>query len=240
MDTSIVNPANINPVSQKKSGSGFLFTFITVLLLGFLILLLLFLIQYVRTSCPDSPGKKTFVDYILSLDPTTTPCKPAPPVKEFKERVKKKEEEVFHIGDQIYTYPEAQEKCKAYGAKLATHQQLIDAYNNGAEWTSYGWSEGQRAFYPIQPCSFVELRRKGVMIGPPGVNGGKFQEQLRFGANCYGIKPTGHVSIPKDPLCKKDGETEICRNNPDACKVSDNDRIDPFIRDTQWSKWGDS
>jgi len=234
MDSSIVNPTSI----QTKSKSSFFVSFIGLLLLGFIVILLIFLIQYVRMACPDNPGKKTFVDYLLGFDFTDSPCNPTIPEKVYEEREKKKEKEVFHISDQIYTYPEAKEKCNAYGAKLATHQQLVDSYNNGAEWTSYGWSDGQRAFYPIQPCSFVELRRKGMMVGPPGVNGGKFQEYLRFGANCYGIKPEGHVSVQKDPYCN--GETDVCRNNPEACQVSDSDTLDPFIRDKVWSKWGDS
>ena len=235
-------PKNITKTvtTPGKNGSGMSFVFYVLLMLlaGFIILLLIFLVQYLRQTC-GPPGKMNYWSYLSGLDPYAVPCNPSLPEKEFEEREIKQEREVFHINDQIYTYPEAFEKCKAYDSELATHQQLVDAYNNGAEWTSYGWSKGQRAFYPIQPCSYVKLRRRGINVGPPGVNGGKFQPYLRFGVNCYGIKPKGHVSVQKPPICVEDGETEICRRNPEACKILDSDRIDPFIRRKQWSQWGD-
>ena len=42
--------------------------------------------------------------------------------------------EVFNISNNNYTYEEAQAVCKAYGAELATYDQIEDAYNKGAEW----------------------------------------------------------------------------------------------------------
>lgn len=223
---------------QNNSGMSIIF-YITILLLsGFIILLLVFLVQYLKQPC-GSAGKMDYWSYLKSFNPTLTPCNPDLPEKEYEEREIKQEKEVFHINDQVYTYPEAFEKCKAYGAELASYQQLVDAYNNNASWPSYGWSKGQNAFYPIQPCDYVKMRRRGINVGPPGVNGGKFKPYLRFGANCFGIKPAGHVSIPKDPICEEDGETEICRNNPEACKILDSDRIDPFSWRKKWSQWGE-
>lgn len=223
----------------KKTGStlsSFMFYFILVLFVLFIILLLIFFIQYSRKICGPS-GKMDYFSYMKNFNLNVTPCNPEIEEQKYEEREIKQENEVFHIDDQIYTYPEAFEKCKAYGADLATYQQIVDAYNNGAEWTNYGWSKGQKAFYPIQPCSFVKLRRQGIKIGPPGVNGGKFEEYLRFGANCYGIRPPGKVSVPKDPICLEDGETETCRENPDACKVLDTDKINPFVPEKKWSQW---
>jgi len=216
--------------------TSFVFYFILTLLAVFIIFLLWFLVQYVRQSCGPS-GKMDYFTYIKHFDPYMNPCKPDITEQKYEEREVKQEKEVFNIDDQIYTYPEAFEKCKAYGGELASYQQIVDAYNNGAEWTNYGWSKGQKAFYPIQPCSFVKLRRQGINIGPPGVNGGKFEEYLRFGANCYGIRPPGSVTVPKDPLCIEDGETELCRENPDACKILDTDKINPFSREKKWSRW---
>lgn len=226
----------LKPNVNNGSGMSFVFYLLLMLLASFIILLLIFLVQYLRQPCGPA-GKMNYWSYLAGFDPMLPPCNPSLPEKEFEEREVKQKKEVFHINDQIYTYPEAYEKCKAYGSELATHQQLIDAYNNGAEWTSYGWSKGQRAFYPIQPCSFVKLRRQGINVGPPGVNGGKFKPYIKFGANCYGVKPAGHVSVPKDPICVEEGESLICRRNPAACKVLDSDRIDPFIRKKQWSQW---
>ena len=48
--------------------------------------------------------------------------------------------EVFHIDDAQFTYADAPAVCAAHGAELATLEQIIDAYNHGAEWCSYGWS----------------------------------------------------------------------------------------------------
>ena len=50
------------------------------------------------------------------------------------------EPEVFHISDNTYTYDEANAICKAFDSRLATYEELENAYNNGAEWCSYGWS----------------------------------------------------------------------------------------------------
>ena len=47
--------------------------------------------------------------------------------------------EVFHISDNQFTYDDAPAVCAAYGAQLATLEQIIDSYNHGAEWCGYGW-----------------------------------------------------------------------------------------------------
>lgn len=232
-----LTPKNINQVSNN-SGMPILFYVILLLLAGFIILLLVFLVQYLRNPCGPS-GKMDYWSYLFGLDPSVPPCNPAEPEKEYEQREIKQKKEVFHINDQIYTFPEAYEKCKAYGAELASYQQLVDAYNDNASWPSYGWSKGRKAFYPIQPCDYVKMRRRGIQVGPPGVNGGKFKPSLKFGANCYGVKPAGHVSIPKPPFCIEDGESRTCRRNPKACKVLDTDRIDPFSWRNKWSQWNE-
>ena len=50
--------------------------------------------------------------------------------------------EVFHVNERQFTYDEASAVCAAYDSKLATLEQVLDAYDNGAEWCSYGWSAG--------------------------------------------------------------------------------------------------
>ena len=57
--------------------------------------------------------------------------------------------EVFNIRDNIFTYNEAKAVCAAHGARLATIEDLIAAYDKGANWCSYGWTQGQLALYPI-------------------------------------------------------------------------------------------
>ena len=102
-------------------------------------------------------------------------------------------DEVFHIRDNIYMYEDAKAICKAYGARLAKLNEVIDAYKKGGNWCSYGWSEGQMALYPTQKDFWEKLQTDNKtknQCGVPGVNGGYFDnEYYKFGANCYGKKP---------------------------------------------------
>ena len=109
--------------------------------------------------------------------------------------------EVFHISDNQFTYDDAGAVCAAYGATLATLEQVIDAYNNGAEWCGYGWSAGGMALYPTQKKTWDELQReidpgKRTRCGRPGVNGGYFDPTNKFGVNCFGFKPEGKFTPP--------------------------------------------
>jgi hypothetical protein len=109
--------------------------------------------------------------------------------------------EVFHVSQNQFTYDEAPAVCAAYGAKLATLEQIIDAYNKGAEWCNYGWSAGGMALYPTQKSTWDELQQevdpgKRTACGRPGVNGGYFNPSTKFGVNCFGFKPTGNITFP--------------------------------------------
>jgi len=101
--------------------------------------------------------------------------------------------EVFNVSNNIYTYDDAQAVCKVYGAKLATYDQIEDAYNDGADWCNYGWSEGQMAFFPTQKSTWKALQsdpEKKNNCGRPGVNGGYIANpHFKFGVNCFGKKP---------------------------------------------------
>jgi hypothetical protein len=109
--------------------------------------------------------------------------------------------EVFHVSDNKFTYDEAPAVCAAYGASLATLEQIIEAYNSGAEWCSYGWSAGGMALYPTQKKTWDELQRepdtkRRTACGRPGVNGGYFDPMTQFGVNCFGFKPEGKAQLP--------------------------------------------
>lgn len=109
--------------------------------------------------------------------------------------------EVFHVSDNKFTYDEAPAVCAAYGARLATLEQIIEAYNNGAEWCNYGWSAGGMALYPTQQSTWSELQNevdpgKRTRCGRPGVNGGYFEPNNKFGVNCMGVKPKGEFNPP--------------------------------------------
>jgi len=101
--------------------------------------------------------------------------------------------QVFHVKDNKYTYQDAKALCKAYGAELADYKQVEEAYKKGAEWCGYGWSKDQLALYPTQQKRYDMLQKiKGHEhdCGRPGINGGYIaNENVKFGANCYGYKP---------------------------------------------------
>ena len=101
--------------------------------------------------------------------------------------------EVYNISENIYTYNDAPYVCKLFGGELATYEQLKQEYSRGADWCNYGWSQGQNAYYPTQKKSWDKLQEtenNKDMCGNPGINGGYFANpDLKFGVNCYGIKP---------------------------------------------------
>ena len=102
-------------------------------------------------------------------------------------------DEVFHIPNNIYNYEEAKALCQAYDSELATYDQIENAYENGANWCSYGWSEKQLALFPTQKSTYDKLQEiEGHEndCGRPGINGGFIDNKLvRFGVNCFGPKP---------------------------------------------------
>ncbi len=101
--------------------------------------------------------------------------------------------QVFNIPGNEYGYFDAQTLCKAYGARLATYSEIEKAYEKGAEWCNYGWSDGQMALFPTQQKTFDKLQTiEGHEndCGRPGVNGGIMANpHIKFGVNCYGYKP---------------------------------------------------
>jgi hypothetical protein len=102
--------------------------------------------------------------------------------------------EVFNISNNLYTYDDSQAICAAYGAKLATYDQIEDTYNKGGEWCNYGWSDGQMIFFPTQKSTWNKLQtdpKNKNNCGRPGINGGFIANPyMKFGVNCYGTKPT--------------------------------------------------
>jgi hypothetical protein len=124
----------------------------------------------------------------LTVEQPAAPMEEIAPVPEIKIKP-----QVFHIPGNKFTFDNADALCQAYGAKLANYNEIEQAYKNGAEWCSYGWSEGQMAYFPTQKKTFDYLQ--GVEghendCGRPGINGGYIANpNVRFGVNCYGYKP---------------------------------------------------
>ena len=227
------NNSNINIPKNRGNGNGIsslIFYFFVIIIVLLIVLLLVFLIQYLKVPCEGD--RVNFLDYLLGLDVYANPCLPC-------DKPIEKEEcpdglcdmEIVHIPRNIYTYPQAKHKCELSGGTLATKQQMIDAYNKGGSWQNYGWSADMNAYYLVQPCDFVKMRKRGIKIAPPGVAGGRFRPGIRFGINCYMRKPEGAVKETK--LCKD--ELDICARNPKACEPIGSDNISPF-NPKQWSE----
>ena len=218
--------------NSSSTGGSLLFYFVFLIIVLLIILLLVFLIQYLRVPCEGD--RVNFLDYLLGLDVYATPCLPCDKPEVEKEECPNGicEREVVHIPKNIYTYPEAKYKCEVSGGQLATKQQLIDAYNKGGSWQNYGWSADMNAYYLVQPCDFVRMRKQGIKIAPPGVAGGRFRPGIRFGVNCYMKKPEGAVKEKK--ICE-DAVPDLCSRNPKACEPIGSDNISPF-NPSKWSQ----
>ena len=102
-------------------------------------------------------------------------------------------DQVFNVSNNLYTYDDAKAVCKAFDARLSTYDEIEAAYNNGAEWCNYGWSEGQMAYFPTQKDTWKKLQESELnknSCGRPGINGGHFANpNIKFGVNCFGKKP---------------------------------------------------
>lgn len=126
---------------------------------------------------------KTEVDIVVdqtSYQPSTVP--------EIKFR-----KQVFNVPGNYYNYENAKAVCNAYGANLATYKQIEDAYDKGAEWCNYGWSQDQMALFPTQQQTYDKLQTidgHNHDCGRPGINGGYIANpEVKFGVNCFGYKP---------------------------------------------------
>ena len=111
------------------------------------------------------------------------------------EKVLPGRKEVFNIAQNKYSYSDSEPLCKAFGAELASYDQVKDAWRKGADWCNYGWVKGQAAVFPTQESTFNKLQSgpedQRLSCGVAGINGGYFDNpELKFGVNCYGVKPS--------------------------------------------------
>lgn len=138
-------------------------------------------------------GDKDDVTSTKVVPKTTPAASPSPSTSTVAVPVKTGGQEVFNVSSNQYTYDDAQAICKAYGARLAKYDEIEQAYEAGAEWCNYGWSDGQMAYFPTQKSTWDALQKdpsKQHNCGRPGINGGYINNPaIKFGVNCYGIKP---------------------------------------------------
>ena len=168
-----------------------------------------------RDSVDVEVGEENGID--ASLKPMDGPPKPAlPPPSERTpglpgaapsdssflsalSSISEPHKEVFNVSRNIYTFSDASAVCSALGAELATYDQVQQAYERGADWCNYGWVQGQMAVYPTQNATYEKLQKGAAeyrnACGRPGVNGGYFDNpDLRFGVNCYGVRPAQNAT----------------------------------------------
>ena len=141
--------------------------------------------------------------------------------------------EVFNVGGNHYTYEDAEAICKSFDADLADYDQIEQSYNNGGEWCNYGWSKNQMALFPTQKSTWNKLQsneKNKNNCGRPGINGGYMANPaLRFGVNCYGVKPTkrsidfgpqseGSYTSSEDRLMNS--KIDFWKNNMDKLKLN--------------------
>jgi hypothetical protein len=134
---------------------------------------------------------------VQALPPVSEPQQPPPPSmnQNIVEKILPGRKEVFNIAQNKYTYSDSEPLCKAFGAELASYDQVKDAWQKGADWCNYGWIKGQAAVFPTQESTFNKLQSgpedQRLSCGVAGINGGYFDNpELKFGVNCYGLRPS--------------------------------------------------
>jgi hypothetical protein len=135
---------------------------------------------------------------------------PATPLSQEEIHNKK---EVYHVAKPRVKYEKARDVCEQLGGKLADYDQVLHAYQHGGEWCNHGWSKEQLALYPTQRKTWEKIQNaknpeEREMCGHVGINGGKFDKDMKFGVNCYGVKPEKlhdykHPKLPKQKKDKK-------------------------------------
>ena len=190
-DTTSNNNNNEYYMDSSTSSYIILFIFIVFLILLFWYFIPFSLLNYFNykyiTGISD-----IFTDHpSISVDVDTTPTSENTTTKSLPTRVPP--DQVFNIPGNYYNYNDAKSLCNAYGSRLANYSEVENAYNNGAEWCNYGWSDDQMALFPTQAETYKNLQKipgHEHDCGRPGINGGYISNpKVRFGVNCYGKKP---------------------------------------------------
>jgi len=213
-----------NSSDSSDSNSGSKSHIITIIIIVVIVIAISFLYRKFEDTTIIASIKKLFTkNPQVNVIASKTPPLPLPSSQSSDKNKDKDDEvreiklykEVFNIPGNNYTYSQAQSICTAYDAKLATYDELEDAYIKGAEWCNYGWSEGQMALFPTQKKTYNTLQTiKGHEhdCGRPGINGGYMANpNVRYGVNCYGHKPK-RTKVEKElmentapyPLTKED------------------------------------
>jgi hypothetical protein len=234
--SSSLGTGNQGMPGTDSNGLGIFGVIIIVILVG---LVLVNALQYffsinVTAYIQDLFSPTTTVDIVVdqsNYQPTSVP------------EIKFKKQ-VFNIPGNYYSYDNAKALCKAYGADLASYDQIEKAYHNGAEWCNYGWSANQLALFPTQKKTYDTLQTipgHENDCGRTGVNGGYIANpNVKFGVNCYGYKPK--MTSEEDELMRtsppypQTAEDIAFQKKVDAMKNNlDQILVSPFNK----NRWGE-
>jgi hypothetical protein len=146
--------------------------------------------------------------------------------------------QVFNVADNVFTYDDAEAVCKAYGSELATYDQLVAAYKQGANWCNYGWTKGQMALFPVQKSFWDKVQENDPErrndCGMPGINGGYFENKnQQFGVNCYGPKRAPRTDESMKQSYMSDKERALQEKIFNFKRQLGNFKLTPFNED----KW---
>lgn len=218
--------------------TGSLLAVLVVLGLGALLFYVLNLYGYIQVQTKDGGLDVQFFE----TAPKPVPAKTIVPAPDSAMPIEKKE--VFYVSGNNYTYDDAPAVCAAYGADLASYDQVNEAYSGGAEWCGYGWTQGGMALFPTQQATWETLQgevdtTKRTACGRPGVNGGYFNPATKFGVNCYGVKPSDN-GTNKYPTPVPGTDTNQFNNAVNKFRsMLSRMTVLPFNRDG-WSEWNPS
>jgi len=173
--------------STTNSGFIFLIAFVVIVLIAYNVLLYFFSIDIMASISNLFQGGNK-INVAIQEKVKEGDIEPSTVVPEITRKP-----QVFNIPGNYYGYEDAKALCSAYGAELANYEQVEKAYNRGAEWCNYGWSDGQLALFPTQKETYAKLQEipgHENDCGRAGVNGGYIANpRLKFGVNCFGYKP---------------------------------------------------
>lgn len=193
-----------------------------------------------QSSSPGaSPGSSSYTP--SSYTPSSGPSSSGPSSSGPSSGGSSQKKQVYNISQNKYCYQEAQEVCQALDASLATYDQIAEAYNQGAEWCTYGWSADQMAFFPTQKSTYDRLAQNPNTkhaCGRPGINGGYMANPaLRFGVNCYGVKPAEPQGW-EPPVINAPMPAPSCEppENPKMAKLRKGAKIAGF-NNIEWSEY---
>lgn len=203
MPKDISEPINESVNATLENTSMPLVSIPVIVTLGILIVLFIIVVMFreqIALGMELAWGK--IKDFLGLSKPAVQPVPAASVVSEDQalnqsavEKMLPGKKEVFNVSQNKYTYSDSEPLCKAFGAELASYDQVKEAWQKGADWCNYGWVKGQAAVFPTQESTFNKLQSgpddQRLSCGVAGINGGYFDNpELKFGVTCVGKKPS--------------------------------------------------